>query len=121
MKKLILLLILASLSCKEQGTNATAQSEVLTATEFKTAISKKKVQLVDVRTPDEYAEGHIENAVNIDYYRDDFSSAFNNLDKDKPIYIYCRSGNRSGKAAIILSDLGFKEIYDLKGGFSNYN
>lgn len=121
MKKLILLLVLISFSCKEKDANAAVQSEVLTATEYKTAISEKQVQLVDVRTPEEYAEGHIDNAVNIDFFRDDFKSAFATMDKDQPIYIYCKSGNRSGKAAKILSDLGFEEIYDLEGGFSNYN
>ncbi|WP_299392246.1 rhodanese-like domain-containing protein [uncultured Gelidibacter sp.] len=121
MKKLILLLVLVSFSCKEQGSEATAQSEVLTATEYKAAIAEKKVQLVDVRTPEEFEAGHIENAVNIDFFREDFKTAFTTLDKDEPIYIYCKSGNRSGKAAKILTELGFKEIYDLEGGFSNYN
>ncbi|MBJ7881411.1 rhodanese-like domain-containing protein [Gelidibacter salicanalis] len=121
MKKLILLLLLVSLSCKEQGNQANAQSEVLTATEYKEVISNKQVQLVDVRTPEEFEAGHIENAVNIDFFRDDFKTAFTTMDKDQPIYIYCKSGNRSGKAAKILSELGFEEIYDLEGGFSNYN
>jgi len=79
------------------------------------------IQLVDVRTPEEYENGHIKNAININYYNSDFSSKINKLDKNKPIYVYCKSGYRSGKSAIILKNLGFKTIYDLKGGILNWD
>jgi len=79
------------------------------------------IQLVDVRTPEEYENGHIKNAININYYGKDFSDRINKLNKDKPIYVYCKSGARSGKSAIILKNLGFKTIYDLKGGILNWD
>lgn len=72
--------------------------------------------IVDVRTAEEFAGGHIENAVNIDYYASTFESDINALDKDKEYLIYCRSGSRSGKALDIMEDLGFQEVYDLGGG-----
>ncbi|MBT8252947.1 MAG: rhodanese-like domain-containing protein [Flavobacteriaceae bacterium] len=91
--------------------------EVLDKPAFKDAIKSGKVQLVDVRTPEEFAGGHIEKATNIDFLADDFSEAILEVNKDKPVYIYCRSGNRSGQAAQIMQKLGFKTIYDLKGGY----
>ena len=98
----------------QQNSNIT----VLSTADFKTAITDKKVQLVDVRTKNEFDGGHIKKAVNIDVFdRENFISAFNSYNKEEPIYIYCRSGNRSKKASKTLDSLGFKQIFDLKGGF----
>ncbi|MCK0156526.1 rhodanese-like domain-containing protein [Cellulophaga sp. F20128] len=93
----------------------------LDAQTFKEAIASKKIQLIDVRTPNEFQSGHIVRAKNIDYFSGVFQTEFNKLDKDMPVYIYCRSGARSRQAANKLSAMGFNEIYDLKGGISNYN
>jgi rhodanese-related sulfurtransferase/predicted small secreted protein len=79
------------------------------------------IQLIDVRTPKEYNNGHIKNAVNINFYDDDFYNQMSKLDKDKEIYIYCRSGGRSGRAAKKLKTAGFTKVYDLQGGFINWN
>ncbi|MEO5790268.1 MAG: rhodanese-like domain-containing protein [Gelidibacter sp.] len=95
--------------------------KILDVQNFKDSISNKEVQLIDVRTPDEYNSGHIKDAKNIDFYSAEFTEEFNKLDKQKPVYIYCRSGSRSKQSAVKLSAMGFKEIYDLKGGFLNYN
>lgn len=96
--------------------------KILSTTEYKAAISKGNVQLVDVRTPNEYRSGHISNAVNIDFYqRIVFVEKFNKLDKNKAVYIYCRSGARSRSAAAQLAKMGFTEIYDLKGGYMQWN
>lgn len=82
------------------------------------ALLGNKVQLVDVRTASEFNAGHIRGALNIDFFRkDDFQKSFERLDKNKPLYIYCRSGARSQKAAKILLGMGFSKIYDLKGGY----
>jgi rhodanese-related sulfurtransferase len=95
--------------------------EVLTPTEFKEAIQQKDAQLVDVRTAREFEEGSIQNALNVDYFlEEEFSIAFEKLDKNQPIYIYCRSGNRSAKSAIRLQEMGFQKIYDLEGGFMSW-
>lgn len=94
--------------------------KVLEVQIFKDSITDKKVQFIDVRTPDEYKAGHITDAKNIDLYSEEFKTKFDKLDKDKPVYIYCRSGSRSKQAGNKLTEMGFKEIYDLKGGFLNY-
>ena len=72
--------------------------------------------LVDVRTEDEYNSGYIESSLNIDYFSNEFSVNADKLDKTIPIILYCRSGKRSSMSASKISKLGFKEIYNLKGG-----
>ena len=74
--------------------------------------------IIDVRTPEEFAEGYIENAVNIDFYAETFRDELNKLDKDKTYFIYCRSGNRSGSALDIMAELNFREVYNLSGGIT---
>ncbi|KQC34531.1 hypothetical protein AAU57_05505 [Nonlabens sp. YIK11] len=120
MKNILIALLVLGFS-----SNIQAQSDslvtVLSKKEFKEAITKNEVQLVDVRTSAEFDQGAIDGAINIDYFeKDQFKESFEQLDKSKPIYIYCRSGNRSGKAAIILEELGFTKIYDLKGGYLDW-
>lgn len=88
--------------------------------EFKENIFNKKVQLIDVRTPREYETSHIKGAKNIDFYSGSFTAKFNKLNKNKPVYIYCRTGSRSRHASNKLYDMGFKEIYDLQGGIVRY-
>jgi rhodanese-related sulfurtransferase len=91
--------------------------QILEVAAYKKAVNRDDVQLVDVRTPREFRGGHIARAVNIDYFQGaDFNRAFDQLDRNKPVYLYCRSGNRSLKAAQKLVSMGFSEIYDLKGG-----
>jgi len=72
--------------------------------------------IIDVRTPQEFANEHIENAVNLDYYSEKFRDELNRLDKEKTYLIYCRSGNRSGKALSIMKELVFREVYNMLGG-----
>jgi rhodanese-related sulfurtransferase len=72
--------------------------------------------IIDVRTPEEFAEGYIENAINIDFYSETFRDELNNLDKDKTYLIYCRSGGRSGNALNIMAELNFREVYNISGG-----
>lgn len=116
MKNLLLLLFLSStlLACTAQTKEVIKVVDVIT---FNKGISNDDVQLIDVRTPEEFKEGHIENAILIDYFSADFKTKIQDLDKNKPTYIYCKSGNRSGKASVILEELGFKEIVDLEGGY----
>jgi len=77
--------------------------------------------LVDVRTPEEFAAGHLKGAVNINFKKRTFPNYINAIAKDKPVAIYCRSGNRSGKAAFIMQSLGFKEVIDLGSGYKGWN
>jgi len=95
--------------------------KVVSQTEFKTLIKAGKGQLLDVRTPSEFNNGHIKGAGNIDFNGSDFKEKAAKLNREKPVLIYCHSGNRSGKASLILKELGFKEVYVLQGGYSNWN
>ncbi|MDG1785587.1 MAG: rhodanese-like domain-containing protein [Ilumatobacter sp.] len=72
--------------------------------------------ILDVRTPAEFAEGHIEGAVMIDFYRDDFASELAKLDPNVPYVLYCRSGNRSGQTGALMTALGFSAVDDVDGG-----
>ena len=90
--------------------------------DFKTRVNDNNIQFFDVRTPEEYNLGHIKGAVNIDFNNEEvFYKSFNNINKSKPVYLYCRSGNRSKKSADKLIELGFSKVYDLKGGYIEWN
>ena len=128
MKQLVLLLFSLSVlcGCKSDTKKSSIENEtieekaiiqLLEPTDFKSAIADSNVQLLDVRTLEEYEEGHIENATRIDFNSEDFKANVQKLDKSKPVYLYCRSGGRSAKASALMAELGFTEIYDLQGGF----
>ena len=97
-------------NCKADG------QETLNSKEFKSKLSDPTIQLVDIRTPEEFALGYIEGAQNIDYYNPDFLSNINKLNKDKPLAIYCKSGGRTKDALKALAKEGFVKIIALSGG-----
>jgi rhodanese-related sulfurtransferase len=128
MNKLFLfLVVMANLAaCQEPVNNEKNDSgtitQLLEPKEFLTKFkATKDAQLLDVRTPEEVAEGALEAAQNINFYDTDFKDKLSKLDKNKPVFVYCRSGGRSGKCAQMCKDMGFKEIYDMKGGWQNYS
>ena len=89
----------------------------LTANDFEVLLSEGEVSLVDVRTAEEYASGHIPGATNIDWYGQDFLSLFEAaVPKECPVAVYCRSGKRSSDASAALVKAGYT-VYNLKGGF----
>ena len=95
--------------------------KILNPTEYKLAIDSNSVQIVDVRTASEFNQGSIDKALNIDFFqKNKFIAGFDKLNKEKPVFIYCRSGARSQKAAAKLSAMGFTKIFDLKGGYMNW-
>ncbi|MFN2262349.1 MAG: rhodanese-like domain-containing protein [Psychroflexus sp.] len=94
---------------------------VINVDEYKVAIQKPNVQLVDVRTKNEFLQGKINKAINIDVLSPNFETKIKNFNKSEPVYIYCRSGNRSRKAARIMLGMGFKKIIDLEGGYIKWN
>lgn len=117
------ILIIMTLVSSLFGANAQQNDtiKILNPSEFKEAINSKDVQLVDVRTADEFNDGAIESAVNIDFFQqENFIKEFEKLDKEQPVYLYCRSGNRSQQAAVKLKAMGFTKIYDLQGGYINW-
>lgn len=120
MKKMIgLLVVLLSLtSCIKKPVEGVRVVDVST---YETQLKQPNVQLIDVRTPAEYAEGHIANSKNINITGEDFDQQVALLDKSKPVMLYCKSGVRSAKASLRLKELGFENITDLEGGFSNWS
>lgn len=85
-----------------------------------TEVSQKElnnVMLVDVRTPEEYEAGHLENALNINWYDADFAERFETVEKDKTIFVYCKKGGRSAKAQEKLKAIGFTDVVNLEGGY----
>lgn len=72
--------------------------------------------ILDVRTQDEYDEGHISNATMLDFYSDTFESDLDKLDKTKTYLVYCRTGSRSARATGMMIDLGFSDVYNMLGG-----
>ena len=73
---------------------------------------------LDVRTPEEYKEGNIENSINIDFYKSmDFMKFLDKLNKDENYFVYCRSGKRSDASCQIMKEFGFNNVFNLEGGF----
>ena len=72
--------------------------------------------ILDIRTPEEFAAGHIAGAINIDYYASDFEAQLGDLDLEVPYVMYCNSGNRSSNALPLMDSIGFSEVYELDGG-----
>ncbi|MEZ4957126.1 MAG: rhodanese-like domain-containing protein [Saprospiraceae bacterium] len=89
----------------------------LSVATFKAKMSEPGVVLMDVRTPEETAEGKIEGAMELDFRSPDFAEKLDELDKEKTYLIYCRSGNRSGQTCDMMAKKGFKNLYNLDGGF----
>lgn len=118
MKKYLVLLfgVMFFFGCKAQNS-----VKVLTAEEFAAAVkADKKAVVLDVRRPDEFAAGHIEGAVLLNFLDTvAFNAGVEKLDKSKTYYIYCRSGRRSNNAAVILQKKGFT-VFDLGGGFLSW-
>ncbi len=93
-----------------------AAAQTLSAQEFARQIdTASNAVILDVRTASEFNEGHIKDAVNIDFRNSDFKNRTDSLSKNKPVYIYCLSGGRSAKAASQLRSQGF-DVYELNGG-----
>jgi thioredoxin len=122
MKSKFLSLVLLSflvLSCQGQSSKAIQTIDVKTyAEKLKTT---ENPQLLDVRTPEEFSTGHIENAENVNLNGNNFVTEANTYDKSKPIFVYCKVGGRSAQAADKLAQMGFKEIYNLDGGIMKWD
>jgi rhodanese-related sulfurtransferase len=88
--------------------------------EFLKKMASEKYLLIDVRTAEEFAAGHIQGAINIDYYSADFSKQIGKIGKEKPILLYCRSGNRSARSMNIMYEMGFVEVKHLACGIKGW-
>ena len=92
--------------------SANGQTNSMEIDEFIKKIASERYMLIDVRTVEEFEEGYIQGAVNIDYYSTDFANQIEKIANTTPVLLYCRSGNRSGKAAKIMDSIGFYKIYE---------
>ena len=119
-KSMFFLLLLAVAACSNAQTKNEVAKDV-TVTEFAELIEKGKGLLLDVRTPEEFNKGHIKDAKIINYYDEDFDAQIEKLDKDKPVYVYCAAGGRSGKTMNLMKEKGFKEVYNLLSGYGAWS
>lgn len=100
---------------------AETKIEDVSVSEFRELIGQENGIILDVRTPEEVAQGHIAGASILNIYDEDFVRKLNLMQKDKPVYVYCRSGGRSSRAAQIMGENGFGEVYNLEGGMGAWN
>lgn len=105
-------------SCSSQAQSGN-EKKVIGPKAFKAEMqAEESYYLLDVRTPAEYNAGNIEGARNLNIYDENFQAELAKLDKEKPVFVYCAVGGRSGQAAKTLSEMGFKKVVDLKGGYN---
>ena len=115
-KTIVLIALIFSGIAASCGQDKESKISLITASELNKA--NDSILLIDVRTPDEFASGHIQNSVNIDMRSDDFKEQIAALEKGQEIYLYCKKGGRSNSAAKMIEEMDFEKIYDLKGGIT---
>jgi rhodanese-related sulfurtransferase len=104
----------------KKGVHAQAyMAKDLSAKEAEAQIRARKPVILDIRTPGEFRSGHIQEAINIDFYNG-FTSSISKLDKSKPYFIYCRSGSRSSAALGIMESMGFTSLLHLEYGILDW-
>ena len=114
---IIFAFIISSFLLAQNTSNAFKMDAKIFAEKIKTL---PNAPLLDIRTPAEFNDVHIEKAINCDWYAASFEKQVLLLDKSKPVFIYCHSGGRSAAAVEKMNTLGFKEIYELAGGLSSW-
>jgi len=112
-----ILFITLFLSCSNHESN---EVNMITPEEMTELLEMEEVQLVDVRTPEEYKTGFIAHSQNIDFRSPTFDEDIAMLDKTKPVILYCKSGARSAECSKKLKEAGFKLVYELEGGITQW-
>lgn len=124
MKYLLILTLIFSAAvfgaCQKTSVESAAANEIkqISVKETAEAVKKENVQFIDVRTPEEYAAGRAPKAAN--FPLDKLENDLAKLDRDKPVYVICQTGRRSQKGAEILQKAGFKDLYNVTGGTSEW-
>ncbi len=120
LKKIAIAIVVFTLtSCNGQPSK---KVETLDAVSFSKKIeATPNPQILDVRTPEEFAAEHIERAQNVNWLSNDFVTNASKFDKSKPVFVYCKIGGRSHQAAEKLAQLGFTQIIELEGGFLKWD
>jgi rhodanese-related sulfurtransferase len=118
MNRILLCIFLSFASFYSFGQTDTT---LLSPEKLEKVLAAGNVQLVDVRTPEEFKKGHIPNSILVDWKnKKEFESKAKSLDPAKPVYLYCAAGARSHAAAEYLREQGFKQVYELDGGFNKW-
>ena len=108
-------------SLPEDSSNTMFKVRNVTGTEGESLLKKRPdIVVLDIRTPDEFNEGHIANAINIDFWGDDFSSQLAKLDKNQTYLLHCRSGGRSSSALETFRKKGFSNLIHLNEGIATW-
>jgi rhodanese-related sulfurtransferase len=110
----VICLFVSSCQSPKESTPTLVSSE-----EMKKLMDMDSIQLIDVRSLEEFREGHLKGAQNL-IYDNDFAQKISQLDKSKPVAVYCKTGRWSEECSTILKKAGFKKVYDLKGGLSQW-
>lgn len=117
MKKVKIFAALAAFGLLLTGCSASSSATPkLSIEEFASKAAEPNIIVLDVRTPGEFAQGRLANAINVDFQSGSFEQEVSKLDKNATYAVYCRSGNRSGEAVKVMEDLGFTDMYDMNGG-----
>ncbi len=113
-------IVLVAPACSDSPSTASSDGVRLVTVDEASALIDERVAknrvVLDVRTPDEFGDGHLPDAELIDFYDADFAEQIGELDRDVAYVVYCRSGNRSGQARELMRDLGFSDVADVEGG-----
>ena len=123
---LIAIVLLAFYSCSQNPANSKTKAIIkdISPSEAYQLVQENAENddfiIIDVRTPSEYKEGHIKNAININYYDDNFQSKLSKRNKSKTYLIYCKMGGRSGNALAIMEEIGFQRVYNLSSGIAGW-
>ncbi len=113
----VVVLVLAVLVAACGGGSTTRTLETVSAQDAAEKLAEEPAAvLLDIRTPEEVAAGHLGGALNIDFYADDFADRIGELDRNASYVVYCRSGNRSGQAMELFDSLGFADVTEIDGG-----
>lgn len=107
--------VLALVTAACAGADDGSATQLLAADEAVEVLDEGDTTVIDVRTPEEFEEGHVDGARLIDFQSDDFEERVDELDRDEPYVLYCATGNRSGQAAEVMEELGFTEVLDAGG------
>tara|TARA_B100000809_G_scaffold125132_1_gene123397 strand:+ start:577 stop:969 length:393 start_codon:yes stop_codon:yes gene_type:complete len=115
-KSLLILFIISG------GSALAQQSKLITPKVFKEKIEAEKgdFQVIDIRTSKEFKKGHLENAININFYNKKFNDQLSKLDKEKTTYVYCHSAGRSARSMATFKLLNFKQVYDMDKGYTGW-
>lgn len=115
---LLVLLLISFAACSQTTDGKYHKADNKT---FAAQMKNENAVILDVRTPEEYSAGHIPHAILINYNAPDFSARIDSLSKNKTYLVYCAVGGRSAKASTMMTEKGFKDVYNLEGGFTQWN